>query len=64
MGFNHLTTETIRPNSTRVLFVEPVTAASRGLTNGLPPLKLSDAYFVNAGEIAQQQAKLTGLRLS
>ena len=41
----------------------PVIAASRGLTEGLQDLKLSEAYFRSAGEVARQRIKLAGLRL-
>ncbi len=39
-------------------------AASRGLTNGVPALKLPDTYFQDAGAVSQEQAKRAGLRLS
>ncbi len=41
----------------------PVIAASRGLTEKMPTLKLSEDYFRSAGEVARVRVKLAGMRL-
>ncbi len=40
----------------------PVIAASRGMTNKVPKIKLSPAYYRTAGELAQYRIKQAGFR--
>ena len=42
----------------------PVIAASRGLTKGVPPLALSDAYYRSAGVAAKHRVKQAGFRVA
>lgn len=44
--------------------LQPIRAASRDLTEGLPELKLSEEYFGNAARIATRRAWQAGLRLA
>ncbi|MEO1526189.1 MAG: S1/P1 nuclease [Planctomycetota bacterium] len=59
--------ESVRYGRTHVYtdeVLQPVVAASRGMTGGIPKLKLSTTYFQNAGEVARERAKLAGYRLA
>jgi hypothetical protein len=42
----------------------PIIAASRGLTNGVPPLALSKAYYQSAGTAARYRIKQAGFRVA
>ena len=42
----------------------PIIAASRGLTNGIPPLALSEAYYHSAGTAARHRIKQAGFRVA
>lgn len=44
--------------------MEPVIAVSRGLTDRVPAIKLSDQYFQDAGAVARHRAKQAGFRLA
>ena len=59
--------ESVRYGRTHVYtneVLQPVTAASRGLTRGVPKLKLREEYFRRAGAVARQRAKLAAYRLA
>ena len=44
--------------------LQPVIAATRGLTYSLQPLKLSNDYFKKASRVARRQAEGAGLQIA